>query len=129
MFHVGHLNLINLAKSYCDYLIVAVNSDDLVREYKSKVPVVCQDERKIIVANIKAVNQAEIADTLDKEIMLEQLKFDAIFIGNDWKNDTRWIATKETLKKKNVDVIFLPYTEDVSSTKRRVLVPEKIEEN
>ena len=36
MFHIGHLNLIKNARSRCDYLIVGVNSDELVQEYKGK---------------------------------------------------------------------------------------------
>ena len=36
MFHIGHLNLLKNAYSRCDYLIVGVNSDNLVQEYKGK---------------------------------------------------------------------------------------------
>ena len=55
MFHIGHLNLINRAKEQCDYLVVGVNSDELVRNYKNKKTVIKQDERAEIVRNIKAV--------------------------------------------------------------------------
>lgn len=128
MFHVGHLNLINRAKEQCDYLIVAINSDRLVQEYKHKTPVINENNRQMIVSNIKAVDQCVIADTLDKLTMFEHLGFDAIFIGDDWKGNPRWEATSEIMKSVGVDVIFLPHTPDISSTILRPEIEKRIEE-
>ena len=119
MFHIGHLNLINQAKERCEYLIVGVNSDQLVERYKNKTPVICQEDRRTIVANIKAVDQAVIADTLDKTEMLKQLGFDAVFIGDDWKGSERWQKTEEELSRLGVDVVYLAHTPDISSTALR----------
>ena len=126
MFHIGHLNLINNAKQYCEYLIVGVNSDALVESYKHKTPVVHEKERQIIVANIKAVDECVIADTLDKEEALEKYHFDAIFIGDDWKGNPRWEKTKVDLGRKGVDVVSLPHTAGISSTGLRTVENEAI---
>ena len=122
MFHVGHLNLINHAKEQCDFLVVGVNSDDLVRDYKSKETVIKEADRLYIIENIKAVDKAVIVDTLDKIKIWENFHFDAIFIGDDWKGNPRWEQTAEQLKPLGADVVFLPYTQNVSST---ILKPEK----
>ena len=116
MFHIGHLNLLNHAKEYCEILIVGVNSDELVQSYKHKKPVIPQEERRIIIENIKAVDRCVIADTLDKVAAWEQLHFDAIFIGDDWKGNPRWEQTRVELAKYNADVVFLPHTDGISST-------------
>ena len=50
LFHIGHLNLLKNAKAMCDRLIVGVTTDDLLKEYKGKVPVIPFDER---IENIK----------------------------------------------------------------------------
>ena len=128
MFHIGHLNLINHAKEYCDYLIVGVNSDELVESYKHKIPVINQEERREIVANIKAVDECVIATTLDKMEAWKQLHFDAIFIGDDWKGNPRWQQTKEDLAKIGVDVVFLPHTDGVTSTQLRPQNENRIKE-
>ena len=128
MFHIGHLNLINNAKQHCDYLIVGVNSDVLVKNYKNKVPVINQEERRFIVENIKAVDKAIIVETLDKEEIYNDLKFDAIFIGDDWKDEPRWINTQKNMAQKGVDVVFLPYTSNISSTILRTKEKNSIEE-
>jgi glycerol-3-phosphate cytidylyltransferase len=122
MFHIGHLNLINHAKEYCDYLIVGVNADDLVESYKHKIPVINQEERRIIVSNIKAVDESVIANTLDKVEAWEKIHFDAIFIGDDWKGNPRWTQTEKDLEPYGAEVVYLPHTDGVSST---ILKPEK----
>ena len=128
MFHVGHLNLFNHAKEMCDYLIVGVNSDALVQEYKHKTPVIPEEERALIVANIKAVDQCVIATTLDKIDALNRHHFDAIFIGDDWKGNPRWEQTRVDLAQYGVDVVFLPHTEGVSSTMLRPESDKKVED-
>lgn len=128
MFHIGHLNLINHAKEYCDYLIVGVNADELVQSYKHKTPVINELERQIILSNIKAVDQCIIATTLDKVEAWKQLHFDAIFIGDDWKGNARWKQTEEDLAPYGAEVVYLPHTDGVSSTMLRSEEEHKIDE-
>ena len=128
MFHIGHLNLLNHAKEQCDYLIVGVNSDSLVKEYKNKMPVISEEERAEIVRNIKAVDEVVIAHTLDKEEVLKLYRFDAIFIGDDWKGNHRWEQTRIALARHGVDLIFLPHTDGVSSTMLRPEKDDKVDE-
>lgn len=116
MFHIGHLNLLNQAKECCEYLIVGVNSDQLVREYKKKIPVISQEDRMLIVSNIKAVDECVLQDTLDKVTVWNQIHFDAVFIGDDWKGDARWLQTEKDLEPLGAEVVYLHHTERVSST-------------
>ena len=128
MFHIGHLNLLNNAKERCDQLVVGVNSDHLVQTYKNKTPVVDEETRKTIVENIKAVDRACVVDTLDKVEVRKQIPFDVIFIGDDWKGSSRWQETQEKLKEYGVAVVFLPYTQNVSSTILRTQKDKNVEE-
>lgn len=116
LFHVGHLNLINHAKEQCEYLIVGVNTDRLVMEYKNKSVVIPEQDRARIVAAIKGVDKVIITDTLDKKEIAKYVKFDAIFIGSDWENNDRWNKTKEEMKEIGIDVVFLPHTDGISTT-------------
>lgn len=117
MFHIGHLNLIKNAKARCDYLIVGVNTDDLVASYKNKKVIVPLNERIQIVSALKYVDEVEVVDTLDKVEMWKRKKFDVVFIGDDWKGTERWIETEAALQKKcGASVIYLPYTKGTTST-------------
>lgn len=128
MFHIGHLNLLIAAKQYCDFLYVGVNSDQLVREYKHKDPVIPEETRRKIVENIKAVDEAVIVSTLDKLEILKTIPFDAVFIGSDWKNSPRWNQTEIELGKLGKTVEYLPYTQNISSSILRPSVNNSVDE-
>lgn len=116
MFHIGHLNLLENAKARCDYLIVGVNSDELVESYKQKKAIVPFDERIRIISAIRCVDEAIRIDTLDKERIWQSKPFDLLFIGSDWKGNPRWVETERIMRTHNVETVFLPYTTGTTST-------------
>lgn len=115
--HYGHVNLLRRAKEYCDYLIVGVNSDALVMEYKKTKTIIKDVHRANIVKAIRYVDEVIICDTLDKIVHFNNNPYDVIFIGDDWKGNPRWIKTEKDLNAIGVDLIFIPYTKGISTTK------------
>lgn len=129
MFHIGHLNLIRTAKLHCDKLIVGVNSDSLVQKYKNKIPVINETERAEIIRELRSVDDVVICNTLKKTEMFDDLHFDAIFIGDDWKGNARWKQTETDLAPLGAKVIYLKHTEGISSTILRTVEDKKVNED
>ena len=48
MFHYGHLLGIQNALKYCDQLIVAVSTDEVIREYKHREPIIPLDRKSVV---------------------------------------------------------------------------------
>lgn len=127
MFHIGHLAIIKRAAQRCRKLIVGVNSDVLVVEYKNKKPVIYEKDRAEIVRSIKYVDRCEIVNTLDKMVLEKMFGFNAVFIGDDWRGKPRWEKTEEDLARIGVDVVYLPHTPQISSSLLRIEVPNRVE--
>jgi len=115
LFHIGHLNLLRNVKGLCDKLIVGVTTDELVL-YKNKQAVIPFMERMEIVRSIKYVDAVVAQSDMDKFAMWERLKFDVIFVGDDWFKTPKWNKLEAQFKKVGVDIIYLPYTKGTSST-------------
>lgn len=116
MFHIGHLNILRRAKEQCEYLIVGVSTDELVKEYKNKTPIIPFEERAEIVQSIDCVDRVIAQENRDKYEAWRELKFDVMFVGDDWKGKPLFIKVEEEFKKVGVDVVYFPYTKDTSST-------------
>lgn len=117
LFHVGHVRLLKKAKSLCDKLIVGVSTDALVKKYKNKYPVISQKERKEVVKSNKYVDYVVSQNSLDKFISWKKLKYDLIFVGDDWYATKKWKDLDIKFTNKGVRIIYLPYTKGTSSTK------------
>jgi len=126
MFHIGHLNLLHQASELCERLIVGVNTDQLVSEYKHKTPVVNEQDRAAIIRELRCVDEVVLCDTLKKTNAWQQLHFDVVFIGSDWKGDERWKQTEIDLKPLGAEVVYLRHTEGVSSSLLREKENNKI---
>jgi len=115
LFHIGHLNLLKNAKGLCDKLIVGVTSDELV-SYKKKKAVINHSERMEILRNIKFVDAVVPQNDMDKFKMWERLKFDVMFVGDDWFDTPKWKELDDKFKSVGVKIIYFPYTKGISST-------------
>jgi glycerol-3-phosphate cytidylyltransferase len=128
MFHVGHLNLLKAAKSQCDYLVVGVNSDDATYKYKQKYPVINENDRLAIVDAIKYVDEVTLVTNTDKVYAYETFRPDVIIVGDDHKNEQKWIDLDQYLRERKSKVIYVPYTQYVSSTILRPIEVNKVGE-
>jgi len=116
LFHIGHLNILKRAKENCDFLIVAVSTDELVQQYKNKTPVICYEERKAIVEAIKYVDMVVPQENRDKLAALEKYGFQKMFVGDDWKGSQLFNSLEEKFKEKGAEIVYFPYTQGTSST-------------
>lgn len=115
LFHIGHLNLLRNAKSLCNKLIVGVSTDDVVA-YKNKKPVIPFEERIEIVRSIKFVDTVIPQFNIDKLQAYQKIKYNILFVGDDWFDNQNWQLLEKELAKNKVRVIYFPYTKNTSST-------------
>lgn len=116
MFHIGHLNILKRAKEQCEYLIVGVSTDELVASYKHKIPIIPFNERKEIVASCRYVDMVVSQENRDKIAAFQELGFNVMFVGDDWKGKPLFEEVEEYLKLHGADIIYFPYTQGTSST-------------
>lgn len=116
MFHIGHLNILRQAKEQCEYLIVGVSTDELVCSYKHKTPIIPYEERKAIVAACRYVDEVVAQDDRDKMKAYDRLKFDAMFVGDDWKGNSLFQEVESYLNERGSVIVYFPYTHGTSSS-------------
>ncbi len=117
LFHIGHLNILRKSKSMCDKLIVGLTTDELLLKYKNKKPVIPFDERIEILQSIKFVDVVVPQENMNKLEMWKKLKFNIMFVGDDWYDTDKWKDFEKEFNNVKVKIVYFPYTKGTSSTK------------
>jgi phosphoenolpyruvate phosphomutase len=130
--HPGHLNIINEARKL-GRVVVGLLTDEAIGSYK-RLPLLTYEQRKVIVENIKGVNEVVPQETLDYVPNLRKVKPDYVVHGDDWKEGVQ----KETrqrvigvLKEWGGQLVEPKYTKGISSTQlvgalvERGITPDK----
>jgi rfaE bifunctional protein nucleotidyltransferase chain/domain len=90
ILHPGHIQLLNTARSLGDYLIVAIDSDERVRQLKGPSrPINIEQDRKLMLENLKAVSEVMIFNS-DKELemIVNECSPAVMMVGSDWRGKT-----------------------------------------
>jgi rfaE bifunctional protein nucleotidyltransferase chain/domain len=114
ILHPGHIALLNTARSYGDYLVVAIDTDRRVTELKgTQRPINDQNFRRVMLSNLKAVDIVELFDTKEELInLMKTYKPDVYVKGSDWKHDK-----SSTAEEYCNQVIYYDRIDEYSTTK------------
>ena len=89
LLHVGHLRYLQGAAEQADVLVVAVNSDAVVRQLKGPGrPIVAEAERAELVDALRGVDLVVLFEDLTVGPLLEALRPDVHCKGTDYTVDT-----------------------------------------
>ena len=117
LIHQGHLNIISEGCKY-GKVIIGLLTDEAIASYK-RLPLISFEDRKIIVENLKGVEQVIAQTTLDYAPNLKKVKPDFVVHGDDWKT-----GVQKDVRQKVIDIlnewggklVEPKYTEGISST-------------
>lgn len=116
ILHSGHVDYLNKARDAGDALIVGLNSDASIRRIKGeKRPVLDQQERAFLIANLKAVDYVTLFDEDTPEIIINDLVPDILVKGADWAIDK--IVGRDTVEKNGGEVKTIKFVNDQSTSK------------
>ena len=123
LFHSGHVNFLKQCKEIAGtagQVVVSLNTDSFIQEYKTKPPVCNDQERYDVISSCKYVDEViwNSGGTDSKPAIL-YVKPDVIAIGSDWalKDYYKQMDFEQSwLDKLNISLIYIPYTKGISST-------------
>lgn len=112
LLHYGHINLLRRAKSLGDYLIVGLSTNEFNNKEKNKECYFDYENRKLLLDAVRYVDCVIPENNWEQKISdIQKYNIDVFVIGDDWKGKFDY------LKEFGVEVVYLPRTKEISTTK------------
>ena len=119
LFHAGHAQFLEKCSYYGD-VVVALNTDEFVKEFKGKPPVLTFAERYGVLSSCKWVSRiVPNISGADSKPTIASVKPDIIVSGSDWEKKDyfgQMQFTQKWLDDQGIKLIYVPYTTNISST-------------
>ncbi len=88
ILHAGHVDYLNKAKTLGNILVVGLNTDSSVVKIKgSKRPIIQQNERALLLANLKPVDYVIFFEEETPDEIISAIIPDILVKGADWSID------------------------------------------
>jgi len=119
LYHKGHVDLLRRCYKFGE-VVVALNTDEFVREYKGLSPVNTYEEREAVLLGCRYVDSVipnEFGQ--DSKPTILKVKPDYIVVGSDWlKKDylAQMSLTVEWLEEQAITLVYVPRVLKLSST-------------
>ncbi len=117
MLHVGHLALLERCRTLGDVVAVGVASDNVVKSYKYRVPVIPLDQRVEMLRALRCVDIVIPYHKLEYVSACIKLNTDIFVVGEDWGNKPHNKNVESYLKSQGKEIIQVLYNSRTSSTK------------
>ena len=115
ILHFGHLHVLQEAKKHCDVLIVAVNTNDSVRQLKGIYrPINDATDRAALIAGLKPVDYVIYNPGLNNNLLIKMLKPDVYVKSGEYETTS---TSAEIITEQGGKNVFIPVLPGYSSSK------------
>jgi D-beta-D-heptose 7-phosphate kinase/D-beta-D-heptose 1-phosphate adenosyltransferase len=116
ILHIGHITLLEEARRRGDRLIVALNSDESVRQVKGPLrPIVGEHERARILAALNAVDAVIVFNESTPLKLIEAIRPDVLVKGGDYREED--VVGAREVRAWGGRVELIPLVEGISTTR------------
>lgn len=115
LLHPGHISLLTFAKQQGDLLLVAIDSDERVKQLKGDSrPILNQDIRKQMLLSLKPVDYCRVFDSAQQlRDLVKHYSPDIMVVGSDYKDKS--VIGSEYAKK------LLFYSRDLQYSSSKII--------